>query len=349
VGFWTNKKVLVTGHTGFKGGWLSLILNSLGAKVYGISLPPENDKVFFEVTNLEKIFQKTFYEDINNFKSLESIVKNISPDLIFHLAAQPLVRESYIEPLTTLKTNIIGTANLLESVKKIENTKAIVCITSDKCYDNKEWSWPYREVDRLGGHDIYSASKAAAEIVISAYKTSFFHNKEVFISSARAGNVIGGGDWSKDRLLPDLIRSSITKKPIQIRSPNAVRPWQHVLEPLWGYTLLAKKMFQENYQGEFNFGPSANDNKNVKWVCDTCKKLDKDISFLLEEDNSLHEANFLTLDSSKASFELNWHPKMNAEDAIFDTIEWYCAWKDKKDMFNFSFSQIEKYINNELV
>jgi CDP-glucose 4,6-dehydratase len=343
--------VLITGHTGFKGGWLTLWLESLGANVVGYSLDPPTNPSFFDITCLsERVIDER--GNILDKKRVFELIKQHEPEFIFHLAAQPLVRYSYNEPLHTFDVNVIGTANLLESIRLSKINTTCVCITSDKCYENREWDYSYRENDSLGGHDPYSASKAAAEIVISSYRKSFFDFKGLdtrcALSSARAGNIIGGGDWAADRIVPDCIRSLIENKTIEVRNPAAVRPWQFVLDPLFGYLWLAHKMKEnpEEYSDAWNFGPNYCNNINVKTLTE---KIIQDWGFgrweSIAPNMLLHEAGFLKLDITKSVTKLGWEPVYDIDQAIRRTVEWYKTNNDGiENMYKFSVSQLEKYM-----
>ena len=274
--FWRDRSVFVTGHTGFKGGWISLWLSKLGAKVHGYSLIPPTTLNFFSETQLEKRIEDSVIGDIRDLSKLTSALQTAKPSIVIHMAAQPLVRESYVSPVETFSTNVIGTVNVLEAVRSVDTVEAVVSITTDKCYENQEWVWPYRENDRLGGHDAYSSSKACAELAAAAYRNSFLADAGIQLASVRAGNVIGGGDWATDRLIPDFLRAVDAGKPLIVRSPNAVRPWQHVLEPLSGYLLLAERLVTEGaeFAEAWNFGPEQADSKSVSWILDRlCKKI----------------------------------------------------------------------------
>lgn len=334
LNFWKNKKVLITGATGFKGSWLLLILNYLGAKVTGYSLKPPTNPSMFETLELEK---DIFYieDDILNFEKLKSTIKNFDFDIIFHLAAQPLVLDSYANPLETYMTNVIGTANVLEAVRNTTTVRSIVVITTDKCYENKEWDWSYRENDRLGGHDPYSNSKACAELVVDSYRKSFLSH--IGVATARAGNVIGGGDFSQNRLVPDCIRAINENKEVQIRNFNSVRPWQHVLEPLYGYLLLAQNLWfkPKEFSEAWNFGPDESNNKTVGYIASyLCNKLYSKTTI------SFHEAKLLKLDSSKSKSQLNWKTKIHIDEALDMTLKWNRS-KNKKEI---TLEQIKKYI-----
>ena len=343
-----GKTVLVTGHTGFKGGWLTLWLKNLGANVIGLSLEPQNEYNFFNSTNLQKIIDDRRI-DIKNLQSLNNIINSIQPDFVFHLAAQALVRKSYLNPIETWQTNLLGTVNVLESLKNIRKKSACVLITSDKCYKNKEWVWGYREDDQLGGADPYSASKAAAELAINSYIKSFFGKDKPYIriSSARAGNVIGGGDWSKDRIVPDCVKAWSKGDLVKLRSPNSTRPWQHVLEPISGYLELGNHLYKDElFHGEsFNFGPKSGDNYSVE-------KLVQKMSFYWDKvlwENSSdkdqpYESGLLKLNCDKALLKMKWESNLSFEDTLRFTIEWYKNFYDFKDcMREKSIEQINEY------
>lgn len=341
--FWKDKTVFLTGHTGFKGGWLAHWLVMLGAKVHGFSLNPNKGPSFYNATNLENRLFSSTIGDIRDYEKISSAIKQSKSDILIHMAAQPIVRSSYNDPLETFSTNVIGTANVLESARNLESVKAIVNITTDKCYENKEWSKPYVEDDRLGGHDPYSASKACSEIVTSAYRKSFFQEKNQFIASVRAGNVIGGGDWAVDRLIPDFFRSVDTGKTLLIRSPDSIRPWQHVLEPLYGYLLVAENLFESGspYSDAWNFGPRDEDSKPVKWIIQKLCELTPNSDWMIDSNEQPHEAVQLKLDSTKAIEKLNWRQQWNIENALDKTVEWHQSWKSNKDM--------EKITNDQII
>jgi CDP-glucose 4,6-dehydratase len=333
--FYKNKKVFVTGHTGFKGSWLSLLLKELGSDVTGYALAPEiNKDSLFRSSKIEDKIESHF-ADIRSFKSLKEVLDKSKPDMIFHLAAQPLVRDSYENPIYNYETNVIGTVNLLEVAKDLKSLKALVNITTDKCYENKEWAWPYREDDKLGGHDPYSASKACSEIVTNSYKKSFFEGRNIGLASARAGNVIGGGDFSKDRIIPDIIRSIKDNKKVILRNPNAVRPWQHVLDVLYGYLLLGERLYKnpKKFSESFNFSPLENKEIIVEEVTkEFISSIGKGSYEIDSSKENLHEAKMLKLDSSKAFRDLNWIPKFRTEEAISQTALWYKDYLEKKDI-----------------
>ncbi len=328
----SGKRVFITGHTGFKGSWLCYWMQSLGAIVKGYSLPPATKPNLFSHLELDKNIDSVI-GNINDYSTLSCELIDFNPDFIFHLAAQPLVRKSYKDPLDTFQTNVVGTANILQALHYLHKPCVCVCITTDKVYQNNEWIYPYRENDRLGGYDPYSASKACSEMVISSFSNSYFSTKtypdhKKAIASARAGNVIGGGDWSEDRLLPDIVRALSEKKNILIRNPSAVRPWQHVMEPLSGYMQLALSLQQDvnKYSGGWNFGPQPDDNFSVTELAKIAINIWGEGNLKVSEDvNAPHEAHLLRLDISKAAGELKWFPKMRAEEAIQRTIQWYKA------------------------
>jgi CDP-glucose 4,6-dehydratase len=324
--FFKGKRVLITGDTGFKGSWLALWLSTLGADVYGYSLPPEHENDHYNLIKLEKDIHH-IDGNLLDLNWLNKQVNDIQPEIVFHLAAQALVRFSYDEPKLTFDTNVSGSVNILESIRKSKSVKSLIYVTSDKCYKNNEWIWGYRENDELGGHDPYSASKAAAEIVFSSYLDSFFKlNANIGVASVRAGNVIGGGDWANDRIIPDCIRSLKNDKEIEIRNPEATRPWQHVLDPLSGYMLLAQKLYHnsKDYSGSWNFGPSVNSIKTVKELTDNVIAIfGKGVCVVGQKDNIKHEAGLLHLNCDKANHQLGWKPTWNFESTITNTIVWY--------------------------
>ncbi len=338
-----GKRVLITGHTGFKGSWLSLWLTKLGAQITGVALPPEVNYSHWDLLNLRIEDHRI---DIRNFEAIERVIMQTRPEIVFHLAAQPLVRRSYRDPLETWSTNVMGTANVLEACRHQDSVRAIVAVTTDKCYENKEWSWGYRENDALGGHDAYSASKAASELVAASYRSAFFHHSDApLVATARAGNVIGGGDWSEDRLIPDLVRSIQRQECLEIRSPGATRPWQHVLESLSGYLLLGQKLLVGNKESAeaWNFGPEPEGNKTVAEVLNKLKGCLPELVWKVDSINQPHEANLLYLDSSKARRSLGWQPVWDIDDTLIRTADWYRAWLDTKNII--SEQQLFYYIN----
>jgi len=349
-----GKKILITGHTGFKGSWLTLWLIKLGAKVIGYSLEPPTKPSLFEILNLkEKIVH--IIGDIRDEEKLKNIFKKYKPEIVFHLAAQSLVRFSYKEPKLTYETNVIGTLNILEAVRETKSVRVVIIVTSDKCYENKEWVYGYRENDPLGGYDPYSSSKACAELVVEAYRNSFFNPKnygkghQVALATVRAGNVIGGGDWQVDRLIPDCVKALSKGKPIKIRNPDAIRPWQHVLEPLSGYLILSQKMWEEptKYCEAWNFGPYEKDIATVKEIVEKVINLWGKGKYEVESDTQFHEAGLLRLDISKAMIKLGWYPKWNLDIALEKTIKWYkMFYKGKEDMLRYSLQEIKSYITS---
>ncbi len=343
--FWNGKKVLITGHTGFKGSWLALWLKMLGAEVCGYALAPDGEPNLFENLKLASEI-KSVIGDIRDLPHLEKVLQDFQPEIIFHLAAQSLVRKSYREPLETYTVNVIGTINVLEAVRKIDSVKSVVVITTDKVYENKERQRAYRENERLGGFDPYSSSKACAELAVSAYRNSFFGESDCLIATARAGNVIGGGDWSEDRLLPDVFRSLVFGDELLIRNPASTRPWQHTLEPLAGYLKLAEKLYagEKNFAEAWNFGPAEEDSKPVGWILEEIKRVWREpVRWQITEESQPHEARLLKLDSTKAKNELGWLPKLSLDEAVEMTVEWYRGFKDKQDLVKLTANQIDFY------
>jgi CDP-glucose 4,6-dehydratase len=348
--FWAEKKVLITGHTGFKGSWMSLWLQQLGAEVTGYALKPNYNVNLFEVAQVNK-GMNSIIGDVRDLNHLNDVVNKFNPEIIFHMAAQPLVRESYLDPVNTYETNVMGTVNILDVSRRNNSVKAIVNITTDKCYENKEWVWGYRENEKLGGYDPYSNSKACSELVTDAFRSSFFNPKTyiihgVGVATARAGNVIGGGDWATNRLIPDLIQALKNSQIIQLRNPEATRPWQHVLEPLRGYLMLAEKLCQDgaNYSEAWNFGPNEQDIKTVKWIVETLsEKLGISSSWQLAEGIHPHEALQLKLDISKAKNNLLWKPKLCIEDALSLVTDWTKLFTSGSDMWEVTNAQIRDY------
>lgn len=327
--FWFKKRVLVTGHTGFKGGWLILWLNKMGAEVTGIGLAPNTFPSLFELSKISQVC-KSHFCDIRDKEKISKIIHNLDPEIVFHLAAQPLVRASYKDPLLTFTTNIIGTANVLECLRGLKSTQVAVMITTDKVYQNNEWVWPYKEDDSLGGHDPYSSSKAASEMVINSYRQSYLSAQGIAVATARAGNVIGGGDWSEDRLIPDAIRSWQSGTELQIRRPEAKRPWQHVLEPISGYLLLAEKLWENaKLEGAYNFGPQSHEAATVRQVIDTALKIHETGNVLYSDTNEgPHEAGWLALEISKAREILGFNPRLSFNEAIERTMRWYMKYAE---------------------
>jgi len=347
--FWQDKKVFITGHTGFKGGWLVETLKILGAEIKGYALKPSTEPSFFESCKVENGILNEF-GDIRDSKRLESSLSDFNPDIVFHLAAQPLVRYSYDNPKETYEVNVIGTLNVLEAIKKSSRVKAVVLVTTDKCYENKEWDYGYREIDSMGGHDPYSSSKGCCELLISSYRKSFFIHSSTKIASARAGNVIGGGDWSEDRLVPDILRAIYNNEAPIIRNPLAIRPWQHVLEPIFGYIKLAEKLYSQDsgFDEAWNFGPNDTDCQSVGWITNRLIELNnfpnhwvQDLGF------NPHEANLLKLDISKAKNRLGWKPKWDLEISLQKIIEWHNVFSTTADTEEITAKQILEYLNHE--
>jgi len=342
--FWKGKRVFLTGHTGFKGSWLALWLHSLGAIVKGYALIPPTDPSLFNEVKIDSIIDSKI-GDIRNQDTLYECMTTFNPDILIHMAAQPLVRYSYDAPVETYEVNVIGTAKVLEVARSCANLKAIVNITTDKCYENYERSEGYKESDPMGGHDPYSSSKGCAELVASAYRRSFLQDQGIGLASARAGNVIGGGDWADDRLIPDILRSFEKNEPVVIRNPKATRPWQHVLEPLSGYLVLAQRLYenQEDYAEGWNFGPNEKDVKPVDWILDKMITKWPNSSWELDQNSNPHEAGFLKLDISKAESKLGWKPVWELSQALDKIIDWHKAWLNKENMQAVCLSEIEEY------
>lgn len=351
-GTYKGRRVLITGHTGFKGSWLCLLLDKLGADVYGYALePPTNPSLFNEARIGE--LMTSHIGDIRDYDRLFKVIQEVQPEIVIHMAAQPLVRESYKFPIETYSTNVMGTVHLLEACRHTSSVKAIVNVTTDKCYENREWHWGYRENEPMGGYDPYSNSKGCSELVTSSYRNSYFNPAKydqhgVALASARAGNVIGGGDWADDRLIPDFIRAISKGEKVRIRSPYAIRPWQHVLEPLTGYLTLAAKLYTEGapYAQAWNFGPDDNDAQNVEWITQTiCTLWGEGASFEVDHNPQPHEANYLRLDCSKAKAELNWFPKWNIEITLKSIVDWNKTYLSGKDIRKVTIDQINQYFN----
>lgn len=343
--FYKNKTVLITGHTGFKGAWLSLALHSFGAKVYGISLKPYDRRGnLYKILGLKKII-KSNYLDLRNRVKLEKKINEIKPQMIFHLAAQPLVIESYKNPIATIESNINGLCNLLETSKKIKNLKAILNVTTDKCYENQEKGLPFKEDDKLGGLDIYSASKACSEILTKAYYKSFFE-KKINISTARAGNIIGGGDFGDDRIIPDLVDAIINNKYLEVRSPKSIRPWQHILDVINGYLILMKKTYQSKYFFEsYNFAPQTSKFSDVKFIVEGMSKILNYDKINYSKKVKYKESIVLRLNSNKAKKELMWTPKFTTSETLYKTADWYNRYIKKDDIFKKTLDDIKEYFN----
>ncbi len=345
MNFWKNKRVLITGHTGFKGSWLSFWLKTLGAEVIGYAPPRKDSPNLFENLQLEGQIT-SINGDITDLPNLQKSLNDFKPEIVFHLAAQALVRKSYREPVQTYQTNVIGTINVLEAVRHSESVKAVVIITTDKVYENKEWIWAYRENDRLGGFDPYSNSKACAELAVSAYRNSFFADSQTLIATARAGNVIGGGDWCEDRLIPDIFRSLVYGEQLKIRNPHSIRPWQFVLEPLSGYLSLAEKLHggDKHFEGAWNFGPRDEDFQTVGWILEQIRQIwNEPVNWEIDDHHHPHEANLLKIDSTKAKTELKWLPKLSLFEGLKLTTEWYRGFKETQNLIELTKRQIEFY------
>jgi len=350
--FWEGKRVFITGHTGFKGSWLCLWLKSMGASVTGYALEAPSNPNLFGLLNLKNNIDHHIHGDVRDLPYLCKCVEESSSEIVIHLAAQSLVRESYVTPVETYSTNVMGTVNVLEAIRLSTTVKAGLMITSDKCYENKEQIWGYRENEPMGGYDPYSNSKGCAELVTAAYRDSFFNPKRYAehhkaIASARAGNVIGGGDWANERLIPDILKALVQNHPVILRNPNAIRPWQHVLEPLSGYLLLAQKLYEEGpyYAEGWNFGPNENDTKTVEWI--TAKLVNQwgqNASYKIQSNSSnMHEAHTLKLDCSKAHNRLKWQPKWNVETTISKISNWQKAYLNNENMYAFCLNEIKEY------
>ena len=348
---WVNRRVFLTGHTGFKGGWLALWLASQGAVVRGYSLNPDTSPSLFHEARVGEVVED-IRGDIRDAARLNGAMQDFKPEVVFHLAAQPLVRLSYADPVATYEINVVGTARVLDAVRRTPSVRAVVSVTTDKCYENREWPWGYRENDPLGGYDPYSSSKACAEIVSAAFRQSYFPVERysehgVAVATARAGNVIGGGDWAADRLLPDLVRGFLSGAPVAIRRPGAIRPWQHVLEPLHGYLKLAEQLLSANaprYATAFNFGPAAEDARPVSWVADRMVQSWGDgAAWFQDGDPGVHEAGFLKLDASRARAELGWQPKVKLGQALDWLVAWYKAQHRGDNMHTVTLAQISHY------
>lgn len=344
--FWENKRVLITGHTGFKGSWLTVWLKKMGVSIVGISKSIPTNPSLFELAAVGEGI-KSIFGDIRDYNFLKQIIDETKPEIIFHLAAQSLVKQSYLNPIETYSTNVMGTVNLLEAIKE-SNTKVVVNVTSDKCYENNDSLKPFTEDDPMGGYDPYSSSKGCSELITQSFRDSFFYNnleRYISISTVRAGNVIGGGDWAEDRLIPDIFRGIKNKELIKIRNPDAIRPWQHVLEPLNGYIILAEKMWykKQEFDGAWNFGPNEDDRKPVSWIIEKFSELCNSKIYWSIEKEKLHESKILTLNCDKAKSKLDWYPKLKIENAIELTINWYEGYFQNKNMKEITESQINEF------
>lgn len=343
--FWQGKRVYLTGHTGFKGSWLSLWLHSLGATVKGYALNPPTTPSLFEQATIADCMESEI-GDIRHLEPLTASMVGFNPDILIHMAAKPLVRLSYKEPIETYEVNVMGTAKVLEAARQCPNLKAIVSVTTDKCYENREWVWGYREDEAMGGHDPYSSSKGCAELVTSAYRRSFMQEKGVGLASVRAGNVIGGGDWAEDRLIPDILRAFASQQAVVIRNPLSTRPWQHVLEPLSGYLMLAEKLYHAptSYAEGWNFGPNEEDARPVEWILNQMVAAWSGASWVLDEQVHPHEAGYLKLDISKAKARLGWHPLWRLDTTLKKIIHWHQAWLAQQDMQAVCLNEINDYM-----
>lgn len=353
TGFWQGRRVLLTGHTGFKGGWLALWLQHLGARVTGYALAPPTTPSLFETARVAA-GMASLEGDVRDLDEVVRVVGGHQPEVVVHMAAQPLVRYSYRHPVETYATNVMGTVHVLEAVRRSDSVRVVVNITSDKCYENRGWVWGYREAEPMGGHDPYSSSKGCAELVSAAYRRSFLDGRRadgsrVGVATVRAGNVIGGGDWAEDRLVPDIVRAMTVEKPVVVRNPRAVRPWQHVLEPLYGYLLLAEKLWEDGgsvYADSWNFGPDDRDTQPVLWVVEQALRLwGGNVTCTVDPSPQPHEASFLKLDSSKAKALLGWRPKLSLAEALQWTVEWFRALQSGGDMRAITERQIADFMS----
>jgi CDP-glucose 4,6-dehydratase len=343
VSFWDGRSVFVTGHTGFKGGWLCLSLARMGARVHGYALAAASESSLFTAADVGGVLASSTFADIRDHRALSEALAAARPEVVFHLAAQPLVRQSYADPVETYAVNVMGTVNVLEAVRRAQGVRAVVNVTTDKCYDNREWEWGYRENEPLGGRDPYSSSKACSEIVTTAYRDSFLAEAGVPVASGRAGNVIGGGDWARDRLVPDFFRAADGGRSLDVRYPDATRPWQHVLEPVSGYIELARRLATDGagVAEAWNFGPSDDDAQPVSWLLDRLVERVPGSAWQHVGGMQLHEAAFLKLDSSKARRRLGWRPRWNLQQALDRTVEWHAAWRRGEDVGDLCRRQIE--------
>ncbi len=350
AGFWQNKQVFVTGHTGFKGAWLSIWLQAMGAKVTGYALDPPTEPSLFALARVDELLT-SIIADVRDPERLQRELVHAAPEIVIHMAAQPLVRDSYKIPVETYATNVMGTVHLLEAVRACPSVRAVVNVTTDKVYENREWVWGYRENEPFGGHDPYSNSKGCSELVTAAYRSSYFNPSDydrhgVAVATARAGNVIGGGDWANDRLIPDMIRAILSNEPVQIRNPHAIRPWQHVLEPLSGYLLLAQRLYEEggSYASGWNFGPTEEDARAVEWLVKRlCSAWGVGAGYVLDHGEHPHEAHYLKLDCSKARIELGWSPRWDLDKALQSIVDWTKVYQSHGDLRAECLRQISMY------
>jgi len=345
--FWCDRRVFLTGHTGFKGSWLALWLQSLGARVTGFSDAVPTEPSLFELARVGEGMESVS-GDVRDAEAVAAALAACRPEVVIHMAAQPMVRRSFLEPRATYETNVMGTVNVLDAARAVDAVRVIVNVTSDKCYENREWEWGYRENEPMGGHDPYSSSKGAAELVTAAYRRSFFSDPAgPRLASARAGNVIGGGDWGEDRLVPDVIRAVLAGEEVRVRNPNAIRPWQHVINPLSGYLALAEALWEDPEKaGGWNFGPADEEARPVGWLVERLADLWPDrVRWTLDDGPHPHEAHYLKLDSSKARTHLDWHPPAPLETALEQTVGWYQALESATDMHTFTLDQINRLAN----
>jgi CDP-glucose 4,6-dehydratase len=343
--FWHGKRVFLTGHTGFKGSWLSLWLQSMGARVHGFALPPPTSPALYDAARVGEDMTSVI-GDVRDYAAVLAAMEQARPDIVIHMAAQPLVRYSYQAPVETYATNVMGTVHVLEAVRQVGTARAVVNVTTDKCYENKEWVWGYREDEPMGGHDPYSNSKGCSELVTSAYRKSFLDAAGIGLGSARAGNVIGGGDWAADRLVPDILRACERKEPVLIRNPHAIRPWQHVLEPLSGYLLLSERLYQEGgkWAEGWNFGPKPDDARPVQWIVERMVAAwGEGASWVFDGATHPHEASYLKLDISKAGSRLGWQPRWDLSCTLDRIVEWHQAWLAGADVKKLCLAQIAAY------
>ena len=353
--FWQGKRVFLTGHTGFKGAWLSLWLHALGARVTGYALDPPTDPSLFELARVAELVTSVL-ADVRDLERLKAEMAKAAPEIVIHMAAQPLVRDSYRVPVDTFAINVMGTVHLLEAVRSCPSVRAVVNVTTDKVYENREWAWGYREDEPLGGYDPYSNSKGCSELVTASYRSSYFNPRDydrhrVALATARAGNVIGGGDWATDRLIPDCIRAILAGEAVQIRNPGAIRPWQHVLEPLSGYLLLAQRLFEDgaHYSGGWNFGPADSDARPVGWITQRlCAGWGSGASYTLDPGDHPHEAHHLKLDCSKARTLLGWTPRWGLARALESIVSWTRAYAGAGDLRAVCLGQIAEYQETEI-
>ncbi len=349
--FWSGKRVFISGHTGFKGSWLCVWLSLYGARLYGYALKPPTEPSLFNVAGIRRLLAGSTENDIRDLDSLKESLNAAQPEIVFHLAAQPIVRDSYKYPVETYTTNVMGTVNILEAVRSCSSVRAVVNVTTDKVYENKEWAWGYREIDPLGGFDPYSNSKACAELVTTTYRNSFFNEEhypehKVAIATARAGNVIGGGDWAPDRLLPDCIRAFSRHEKVKIRYPHSIRPWQHVLDPLSGYMALAKGLVCEGirYSGAWNFSPEKDDAKMVSWIVQSAARLwGDDAEYEIGSEENPHEAGLLMLDNSKSRYTLGWSPRWDIQKALEMSVGWFKSFLNGNDGYDICRAQLDTY------